>query len=123
MSHSYKSPYLKPIFHCDAKYPTQTPDARILRWRYQHVGIFWRYLTLEFAFSPIPTPDASQWNIGCVGSQRKILALAMYISCFLCRFHLHLVPNANPISSGIWALMSVFQKEYTFLKGIICYIS
>ena len=49
-------------------------------------------------------PDASQWNIGCVGSQRKMLVLAMYISCFLCRFHLHLVPNANPISSGIWAL-------------------
>ena len=88
------------------------PDARFLRWRYQHVGIFWCYLTLrfafsptpnlKFAFSPTPTPDASQWNIGCVGSQRKILALAMYISCFLCRFHLRLVPNANPISSGIW---------------------
>ena len=32
------------------------------------------------------------------------LVLGMYISCFLCRFHLRLVPNANPISSGIWAL-------------------
>ena len=79
------------------------PDARILCWRYQHVGIFWRYLTLKFVFSPTPTPDASQWNIGCFGSQCKILALAMYISCFLCRFLLRLVPNANPISSGIWA--------------------
>ena len=58
---------------------------------------------LKFASSPTPTPYASQWNIGCVGSQRKMLALAMYISCFLCRFHLRLVPNANPISSGIWA--------------------
>ena len=85
------------------------PDARILRWRYQHVGIFWRYLTLKFAFSPMPTPDASQWNIGCVGSQCKILALVMYISCFLCRFHLRLVLNANPISSGIWAS----DKAYT----------
>ena len=81
------------------------PDIRILRWRYQHVGIFWRYLTLKFAFFPTPPPDASQWNIGCLGSQRKMLALAMYISCFLCRFHLRLVPNANPISSGIWALL------------------
>ena len=80
------------------------PDAKLLCWRYQHVGIFWRYLTLKFAFSPTPTPNASQWNIGCVGSQRKMLALAMYISCFLCRFHLRLVPNSNPISSGIWAL-------------------
>ena len=72
------------------------PDARILRWRYQHVGTFWRYLMLKSAFSPTPTPDASQWNIGCVGSQRKMLASGMYISCFLCRFHLRRVPNANP---------------------------
>ena len=35
---------------------------------------------------------------------RKILAFGMYISCFLCRFHLRLVPKANPISNGIWAL-------------------
>ena len=39
------------------------PDARILRWRYQHVGIFWRYLTLKFVFYPMPTPYASRWNI------------------------------------------------------------
>ena len=53
------------------------PDARILRWRYQHVGIFWRYLTLKlalaptqnlkFALAPTSTPDASQWKIGGVG--------------------------------------------------------
>ena len=86
------------------------PDARILRWIYQHVGIFWRYLMLKFAFSPKPTLDASQWNIGCVGSQ-----LAMYISCFLCRFHLRLVPNANPISSGIWALISDSQTVFSIM--------
>ena len=62
----------KPIFHCEAKYLASwvgvgnATDARMLRWRYQHVGIFWRYLTpnLKFALSPTPTPDASQWNIG-----------------------------------------------------------
>ena len=43
------------------------PDVRILRWRYQYVGIFWRYLTLKFALAPTPNPDASQWNIGGVG--------------------------------------------------------
>ena len=53
------------------------PDARILRWRYQHVGIFWRCLMLQFALvptqnlkfvlAPTPTPNASQWNIGGVG--------------------------------------------------------
>ena len=62
---------------------------------------------LKFVSVPTPTPDASQWNIGCVGSQRKMLVLAMYISCFLCRFHLCLVPNANPISSGICAVEDV----------------
>ena len=53
------------------------PDTRNFCWRYQHVGIFWRYLTLKFAspptpnlkfaLPPTPTPDASQWNIGGVG--------------------------------------------------------
>ena len=38
--------------------------------------------SLKFAFYPTRNPIARQWNIGCVGSQRKILALAMYISCF-----------------------------------------
>ena len=64
-------PRLKPIFHCDAKYLASAVgvDARILRWRYQHVGIFWRYLTLtfalaptqnlKFALAPTPTPDAT----------------------------------------------------------------
>ena len=56
------------------------PDARILRWRYQHVGIFWRYLTLKFASPPTPKPNASQWNIVCVGFSALGLALAMYIS-------------------------------------------
>ena len=60
------------------------------------IPIFWHYLMLKFAFSLTPTPDASQWNIGCVGSQRKMLALAMYISCFLCRFHLRWYPTRTP---------------------------
>ena len=64
---------------------------------------FYPKQNLKFAFYPTRNPNASQWNIGCIGSQRKILALAIYISFFLCRFHLRRVPNANPISSGIWA--------------------
>ena len=72
---------LKPIFHCDAKFWRRglalgkRPDARLLRWGYQHVGIFWRYPRrqfptpiLTFALLPTPTPDASQWNIGGVGA-------------------------------------------------------
>ena len=79
------------------------PDARILRWRYQHFGIFWRYLTLKCAFSPTPTPDASQWNIGCVGSQLKILALA-------CTFHVFCVDFIC-----VWYPMRTpFPVEYGF---------
>ena len=44
-----------------------------------------------------------------------MLALAMYISCFLCRFHLRLVPNANPISGGIWALHFLTFSVGTFI--------
>ena len=58
---------------------------------------------LEFALAPMLNPDASQWNIGCFGCQRKIFASGMYISCFLYRFHLHRAPKANPFLGGIWA--------------------
>ena len=53
----------------------------------------WRWVTQIFCVLPdakpkscvLPDvkPNASQWNIGCVGSQPKMLALAMYISLFL----------------------------------------
>ena len=56
----------------------------------------------NFSHHLTQNPQAGQWNIGCVGYQT--CALAMYISCTLCRFHLRLAPNANPVSSGIWAL-------------------
>ena len=39
-----------------------------------------------------------------------LLALGMYISYFLCRFHLSLVVNAKPVSSGISALEFCFSK-------------
>ena len=71
-----------------------TPDFCVTQRKiYQHVGIFWRYPrrqsptpTLKFALPPTPTPDASQWNIAGVGSQRKMLVLAMYISFFCVDF-------------------------------------
>ena len=60
---------------------------------------------LEFALAPTPTPDASQWNIGGVGPLALGLGLGMYISCFLCWFHLRFVANADAISGEIWALI------------------
>ena len=87
------------------------PDARILRWGYQHVGILEPTKTLKFESPPTPTPDASQWNIGGVGSSGVDHVYFMYISCI---FHVVCAPfsalatrvlaDANPVSSGIWAL-------------------
>ena len=85
------------------------PNASILRWGYQHVGILEPTQTLKFVLPPTPNPNASQWNVGVVGTQCKIFALAMYISCFLCRFLLLLVANANTVFSGIWALLINIQ--------------
>ena len=106
---------LKPIFHCEAKYLASGVGvgqcARCQNFALE-IPTCWYILALPNAKICVTPdtkpkicviPDASQWNIGCVRSQRKMLALAMYISCFLCRFHLRLVPKANPISSGIWA--------------------
>ena len=67
--------YLKPIFHCNANYLGlalgNAPNASILHWGYQHVGILEPTQTLKFALPPTPNPNASQWNIGVVGTQRK----------------------------------------------------
>ena len=52
-------------------------------------------------------PKASQWNMVHVGYARFAFALGMYISCCLCPFRLHWVPNGNPVSSGIWALKTI----------------
>ena len=64
---------------------------------------------LKFALALTPNPDASQWNIAGVGSQRKMLALAMYISCFLCRFHLRLYPTRTqfPVEYGLAACYKI----------------
>ena len=93
------------------------PNDRILRWRCQHVGIFWRYLTLRFAFSPTPTPDASQWNIGWVGSQRKILELAMYISCFFCvDFICVWYPTRTPFPMEYWLKHQLSRRRMLFYE-------
>ena len=72
---------------------------------------FWRYLTLKFALAPTSTPDASQWNIGGVGSSGVGHVYFMYISCI---FHLvcasfsalatRKLSEAKAVFSGIWAL-------------------
>ena len=47
---------------------------------------FYPMRNLKVAFYPTRNPNASQWNIGCVGCQRNIFALSMYISCYCVDF-------------------------------------
>ena len=76
---------LKPISHCDAKPLALGPGVGLDPQRHNFVlGIptcwypkrrkFSLPLTpnLKFAFLPTQNPNASQWNIGCVGSQTQI---------------------------------------------------
>ena len=60
---------------------------------------------LKFAFPPTLTPNAS-----ALGPQRQILALAIYISCFLCQLHLRWIANANPVSGGIWPYCMICKE-------------
>ena len=112
---------VKPIFHCDAKYLASGVGVGQCPRRQNfalEIPTCWYILALPNTKICV-IPDASQWNIGCVGSQRKMLALAMYISCFLCRFHLRLVPNGNPISSGIWTLLLVTNRAPTHVLKVL----
>ena len=92
--------YRKPIFHCDAKYLAlgvgvgQCPRLQnfvleiptcwyLLHWVTQFFCVLADAKPESWVLADAK-PNASQWNIGCVGSQRKILALVMYISFFWC---------------------------------------
>ena len=91
------------------------PKARLLRCRYQHVGIQKLSRTQH---EPLQTqreapltqceppqtqhgPNGSRWNIGRLGPFALVLALTMYISCCLCQFHSRWVAKASAFSGGI----------------------
>ena len=97
------------------------PDARILRWGYQHVGILEPTQTLKFALPPTPTPDASQWNIGGVGSSGIGHVYFMYISCIfhvVCASFFALatreLADAKADFSGIWAYHCYYLYYYYY---------
>ena len=75
-------PTVKPIFHCDAKFSrwdlvlVWTPNARIYALSPMP--------NLKFALPPTRNPKASQWNIGCVGSQTQISHVGHVHFMFLC---------------------------------------
>ena len=74
-------------------------------------------MLVYFASALTPTPNASQWNIGGVGSSGVGHVFFMYISCI---FHVvcasfsalatRELADANPVFGGIWAL------EFTFIN-------
>ena len=73
---------------------------------------FYPTRNLKFALAPTPTPDASQWNIGGVGSLALGLCVGHVHFMFLCRFHLRRVANVNPFSGGIWALVFILWLSF-----------
>ena len=120
---------LKPIFHCDAKPFALGPGVGLDPPMPQfHIGYTNQYIkTLKFALPPTPnlnfvshrkrTPNASQWNIGCVGSPGFGAGIGHLDFMLLCSFHLRWLPNANPICSGIWVVRFVTAE----LLGIMCW--
>ena len=56
-----------------------------------------------------------------VGYARVGFALGMYISCCLCQFHSHWVPNGNLVFGGIWALCFLTSKM-TFNMGDLPFV-
>ena len=86
---------VKPIFHCDAKLFALGTGVGLDPQRHIFalpIPTCWYLKTLKFCITPnanfkihpMQNPNASQWIQVVLGSKRKILALAMYISCFLC---------------------------------------
>ena len=99
---------IKPIFHCDTKYLAlgggvgQFPlTPELFCWRYQHVGIFEPTQNVKFASAPTQNPNASQWNIGCIGCPTQNFHVGHVHFMLLCQFDR--APDANPFFSGIWA--------------------
>ena len=58
----------------------------------------------KFALPPTQNPNASQWNIGCVGSQTQNFCVGHVHSTLFVLIPFVLVTQRNPVCSGIWAL-------------------
>ena len=96
-----------PLFHCDAKLLASDnfalPNAKDSTFALPNAKN--TNMLVSLAFGDANFSRLSGINVA-LRPKRKFLALAMYISFFVCRFHLRWVAITNPISSGIWALVS-----------------
>ena len=102
----------KPIFHCDAKYLASGVGVGQCPRRQNfalEIPTCWYILALPNAKICV-FPDANprrqsvEYRFRWVPTQNAGIGHVHFM--FLCRFHLRLVPNAKPISSGICALDS-----------------
>ena len=107
---------------CWALKMVYTPNATILRYLYQHVGIqkAWQtqrkpQFTKRNPLLPNATPNASRWNIGHVGSP----CVGHVHFMFLCQFHSRWVASMNSISGGIWALNFRSKYKATLIKYMV----
>ena len=68
---------------------------------------------LKFALPPTRTPNASQWNMGCVGSPTQNFTLAMYISFLLVDFICiwWSMQTQFPVEYGLYAILSAYKMK------------
>ena len=64
----------KPIFHCDAK-PFALGTFALPNPKYTNMLVSFALGDANFSRHPTQNPNASQWNIGCIGSQTQNLCV------------------------------------------------
>ena len=111
----YLSKELKPMFH---EKPFELfPHVGLDPQRHNFmlgVPTCWYLKTLKFALPPTPTPNASRWKIGGVGSPTQNSCVGHVDFMLFVHFQLRWVAKANTISSGIWAYNSFSEITLTW---------
>ena len=124
---------LKPIFHCNAK-PLALGSRVGLDLQCDDFAL--PYTSMLVSRNPcgpnatpnLPNttpnpPNKSRWNIGHVGSPRVGSRVGHVDFMFLCPFHLRWVANANAVSGGIWAFITITWTLMNLLRRHIKYSS
>ena len=103
-----------PIFHCDAKplalgprvgLDPQCDDFAL------SVPTCWYLKTLKFALPPTLNANASQWNIGCVGSLTQSFCVAHFM-LFILGFFCVGYPTQTlfPVDLKKWLIKMIFSE-------------
>ena len=104
VTHWYQN-LLKPIFHCDAKtFELGTFASPNAKYTNMLVALALGEAKSSRHLTQNPQRESVEYRLCWVPN-----VIFLHWPCtfhFLCRFHLRWVANANPISSGIWALLT-----------------